>query len=218
MGDQSVPGFFQDGRLVADQFSTSVHGAVTFANQVQNTLDDIKDNTKRLFWWTSTFICVCLGLFLLGQLVRLRRELRTLVQYQEVFRQMWDEDKELERERVDELRRHNDMEEQRRRARAAAQARGGLGGASRGRGGFGTSSQSGWATEGAPYTASSPSPGGEARPSPFGAGLSAALDSAPPPGPDRDEWIRQLASMTLDLRQAQQGQQGQQGEQEDDVY
>ncbi|KAI1144268.1 hypothetical protein F5Y05DRAFT_364163 [Hypoxylon sp. FL0543] len=213
MGDQSVPAFLQDGRFVADQFSTTVQSAVKFANHVQNTLDDIKDNTKKLFWWSSTLVCVCLGLFLLAQLVRVRHELRTLVQYQELFRRMWEEDQELQREKMDELKRRNDLEEQR-RARAAAQARAGAG---RGRGGFvGTSSQGGLSR---PFTPSSPSPGRETRPSPFGPQVDAALDSAPPPGPGRDEWIRELAAVTQQVRRAHSGQQGRvEEEQDDDAY
>ncbi|KAI5855072.1 hypothetical protein GGS23DRAFT_601436 [Durotheca rogersii] len=68
-----------------------------FAVKIENALDEIKFNTRQPTW-ISLAVCICLGLFLLAQLIRLRRDLDTLVRYQELFRRMWDDDKELMRE------------------------------------------------------------------------------------------------------------------------
>ncbi|KAI1413053.1 hypothetical protein F5Y13DRAFT_189854 [Hypoxylon sp. FL1857] len=184
MDNRPVPVFLQDGRNVADQITHSLQGVVNFAANVQGALDEIKDNTKGLYWWSAIFVIICLGLFLLAQLVSLRKELSTLVRYQEIFRGMWNEDKENEVDRADELRRQTDLEERRRRVWAAARARGAGRSPSGGRDGAGG-------------------------PSPFGPAVDAALDSAPPPGPERDEWARRLAALTQEFRRAQQERQEQ---------
>ncbi|KAI0138610.1 hypothetical protein F4776DRAFT_619191 [Hypoxylon sp. NC0597] len=180
--EAATEGLLQDGRSLMDNIAASVRGGAGFANHVQYTLDEISYNTgRKLFWWTSTFITMCLGLFLLAQLVRLGKDLNTLIRYQELFRRMWDEDKEIRQEQVDELRRKNTLREQM-RSRAAAQAKG----------------------SGGSDTSISPTP---RPPGPrFGPGVEAALENAPPPGPERDEWVRRVAEMAQRLRHAQEQQ------------
>ncbi|KAI1099934.1 hypothetical protein F4804DRAFT_320413 [Jackrogersella minutella] len=210
MGARPRHDFLSQEMTITDHFSTSVEGAINFANHVQGSLDDIKGNTKRLFWWTSTLVCICLGLFLLAQLVRLRHEMNTLVQYSALFKRMWEEDKEFEFDRVEEKRRER-LEERRR----AARSRGGPSSSGRGRGRVMPSAQDRLANEGGPYT-STYQPAGRMEPSPFGPQLDAALDSAPPPGPQRDEWVRRLASMTQGLRRDHREQQQGEDEGEDE--
>ncbi|KAI1479564.1 hypothetical protein F4774DRAFT_120043 [Daldinia eschscholtzii] len=188
-----------------DQLSAVLHRTIQYGTHLQNSLDDIKDNTKRLFWWTSILVTICLGLFLLAQLIRLRKELTTLVQYQELFRRMWEEDREIELERVEEQRREKQLEERRKQARYVARSRASstdpprdiqrrtrIGSPRRER-----------AEE--PYAATSP----YQRLSPFGPQVDAALDTAPLQGADRDEWVRRVASMTQGLRRDYYGNQSQ---------
>ncbi|OTA97767.1 hypothetical protein M434DRAFT_7708 [Hypoxylon sp. CO27-5] len=173
--EAAAQGLVQDGRSFMDNFAASVRGGVGFANHIQHTLDDIKYNTgRKLFWWTSTIITICLGLFLLAQLVQLGTYLSTLIQYQEAFRKMWDEDKESRRQQLYELRRQNTLQEEI-RSRVAAARRGGR-------------------------PDISPAP----RPPPLhDPEVNAALDAAPPPGPQRDEWVHRVAQIAQRLRQAQ---------------
>ncbi|OTA60703.1 hypothetical protein K449DRAFT_445978 [Hypoxylon sp. EC38] len=193
--ETAAQGLVQDGRSFMDNFAASVRGGVGFANHIQHTvsgmrkhdlsgersdiicaqLDDIKYNTgRKLFWWTSTIITICLGLFLLAQLVQLGTYLSTLIQYQEAFRKMWDEDKESRRQQLYELRRQNTLQEEI-RSRVATARRGGR-------------------------PDISPAP----RPPPLhDPEVNAALDAAPPPGPQRDEWVHRVAQIAQRLRQAQ---------------
>lgn len=153
-------------------------------------------------------VFISLGLFLLAQLVRLRRELNTLVQYQALFRAMWEQDKRDARIRIMHKRRERAEEQRILRARAAgAVGARGLGG-SGGLGGL--AARASRAAEPKASTSTEGSRRGRER-SPFGAGVDAALDAAPPPGPDRDAWVRTLASMTQGIRRVRQEEQQRRG-------
>ncbi|KAI0850282.1 hypothetical protein F5Y00DRAFT_35918 [Daldinia vernicosa] len=208
MSGQSNIDISYEGKDV-DQLSAAVHGTIKYLTHLQNSLDDVKDNTKGLFWWTSTLVSICLGLFLLSQLIRLRQEVTTLVQYQELFRRMWDEDREIEEERIKEQRQEKRLEEQRRQARSTARGRAGSEFPPRRT--PTASPRRGWATE-EPYAPTSQ----YNRLSPFGAKVDAALNNAPLQEEDRDEWVRRVASMTQDLRRNYYGGQNQEEEEEGD--
>ncbi|KAI1469247.1 uncharacterized protein F4812DRAFT_422510 [Daldinia caldariorum] len=201
-----------------DQLSAVLHSAIQYGTNLQNSLDDIKDNTRRLFWWTSTLVCICLGLFLLGQLLRLRKELIKLVRYQEQFHRMWYEDREIEIERIEEQRRERQLEERRRQARYAARGRASssdVGRDTRRRTPMGSPRLNSMAEE--PYASTSQ----YQRLSPFGSQVNAALDTAPLQGVDRDEWVRKVASMTQGLRREhyEKRSQGEEdGDEEDSIY
>ncbi|KAI1659440.1 hypothetical protein F4813DRAFT_352995 [Daldinia decipiens] len=205
MSGQSNIDISYDGRDVGDQLSAALHSTIKYVTHLQSSLDGIKDNTKQLFWWTSTLVSICLGLFLLAHLIRLRREVTTLVQYQELFRRMWDEDREIEEERINEQRQEKKLEEQRRQARSAARGRAGSEFSRRG------TPRRDWATE-EPYAPTSQ----YHRPSPFGTQVDATLDNAPLQGADRDEWVHRVASMTQGLRRNYYEKQNQVEEDEDD--
>ncbi|KAI1213573.1 uncharacterized protein F4807DRAFT_456917 [Annulohypoxylon truncatum] len=197
MGDRSVHSFLLEEKPIVEQFSNTLHGAVTFAQNVQNSLDDIKDNTKRLFWWSSTLVCICLGLFLLSQLVRLTREMNKLNKYQEVFKNMWQEDKEIETYRWEQEREDRRLEGLRRAAARRNKSK------SPARAHYArTPSNRGVREDAENLRTSEPQPTRGTGPSPFGAKVDDALNSMPPPGPLRDEWIHELASMTQERRQA----------------
>ncbi|KAI8966283.1 hypothetical protein F5Y11DRAFT_365871 [Daldinia sp. FL1419] len=178
------------GSELEDQLSAALRSTIKYANDLQSSLDDVKDNTKRLFWWTSTLVTICLGLFLLAQLVRLRNELTTLIRYQELFRIMWDEDREKEDERIEEQRREKQLEERRRQARLAA--RGKPGGSDIPRK---ASPRADWGAEEQYALASQ-----HRRLSTFGTQADASTDIASLQGADRDEWVRKVASVTQGLR------------------
>ncbi|KAI1781333.1 hypothetical protein F4818DRAFT_451464 [Hypoxylon cercidicola] len=163
MGDVYERASFR-GAEIADHVDATVRGAAHFAINVQDSLDGIRDNTKRLFWWTSTLVYVCIGLFVLAQLVRLRHELHAITQYQELFMRMWDEDRRMERARIEEEKRERQVEERNRRARAAAKyGRGGMAAPTGGRGiAPGIATQHGGA---------------------FSSGVDADFGSVSPPGP-----------------------------------
>ncbi|KAI1762219.1 hypothetical protein GGR53DRAFT_468510 [Hypoxylon sp. FL1150] len=128
MGEVNEYGSFREGDIVGHMDAT-VKSVVHFANNVQDSLDGIRDNTRSLYWWTSVLVGICIGLFVLAQLVRLRHELQTITQYQELFMRMWDDDRRRQEERYEEEKRERQIEERNRRARAAArQYRGGKGG------------------------------------------------------------------------------------------
>ncbi|KAI2623982.1 hypothetical protein GGS26DRAFT_593502 [Hypomontagnella submonticulosa] len=201
MGDQVQHHRMNQAKGIEDPILASIYGALTFADNVQNSLDGIKDNSKPLFWWTSTLVCICLGLFLLAQLIRLRRELAAIGQYQELFRRMWEEDREIKQARVEEKRRERQLFEQNRRAQAAT----------RGRGALGASSGGTRARPPAPeqYNYQKASVRGEAGSPQFGPQGDAAFGAAPPPGPERDA---NLSYMVKGLRQLHvQGQDGEEG-------
>ncbi|KAI1803529.1 hypothetical protein F4811DRAFT_328617 [Daldinia bambusicola] len=218
MSSQSDYDVTYQERGAEDQLSAVLHSAIQYGTNLQNSLDDIRDNTKRLFWWTSTLICICLGLFLLGQLVRLRKELTKLVQYQEHFRQMWDEDREIELERIEAQRRERQLEERRRQARYAARGRASssdVGRDTRRRTPIGSPRLNSMAEE--PYASTSQ----YQRLSPFGSQVDAALNTAPLEGAERDEWVRRVASMTQGLRRnyyEKQSQGEEDGDEEDSIY
>ncbi|KAI1646854.1 uncharacterized protein F4817DRAFT_117737 [Daldinia loculata] len=207
MSGQSNIDISYEGRNIEDQLSAALHGTIKYVTHLQSSvswkkLDDIKDNTKRLFFWTSTLISICLGLFLLAHLIRLRQEVTTLVQYQELFRRMWDEDREIEEERIKEQRQEKKLEERRRQARSAARGRAGSELSRRGT--PMASPRRDWATE-EPYAPASQ----YYKLSPFGSQVDAALDNAPLQGADRDEWVHRVASMTQGLRRNYYGKQNQ---------
>ncbi|XDG01370.1 hypothetical protein ABKA04_000985 [Annulohypoxylon sp. FPYF3050] len=190
MKERSVRDLLFEEKPLVDSFAKTVHGAVVFAHNVQSTLDDIKDNTKQLFWWSSTFVCICLGLFLLAQLTRLHSDMNKMVQYQEVFRRMWEDDKRMDLERIEEERHERLMEGERRASSMRSRSRG-------------PEDDNAYAS-GSGYR-----PTARPGPSPFGPQVDDALDNAPPPGPQRDEWVHELASMTQDRRRAHYQQQHQ---------
>ncbi|KAI1497730.1 hypothetical protein F5X99DRAFT_412798 [Biscogniauxia marginata] len=90
-------GILTRAKVLEDQFVATIETAVGFAVDIRESLDDIRNNTKKLFFWTSTIIVILLGLFILDQIVKLRRQLTTLNQFQSAFHQMWHEDREDER-------------------------------------------------------------------------------------------------------------------------
>ncbi|KAI1092367.1 hypothetical protein F5B19DRAFT_454429 [Rostrohypoxylon terebratum] len=211
MAERSVRDLIFEEKPLVESFAKSVHGAAVLAYNVQNTLDDIKDNTKQLFWWTSTLACICIGLFLIAQLSRLRSDLNRMVQYQEVFRRMWEDDRMLDRERIE--------EERRERSRSRDLRGGVLRTRSRGKGkrpARPTSYGGGIDDDNAYASGSGYQPTARPGPSPFGRQVDDALDSAPPAGPMRDEWVRQLASMTQERRRAHYEQQQPQVEELED--
>ncbi|KAI5926495.1 hypothetical protein F4810DRAFT_654641 [Camillea tinctor] len=98
MGSQDLEnGIVTQAKALEGQFVTVVQSALEFAVEVKDTVDTIKDNTKKLFFWTSTLVIICLGMFILDQLVKLRHQLVSLNEYQGVFYNMWQEYKEEER-------------------------------------------------------------------------------------------------------------------------
>ncbi|KAI0122532.1 hypothetical protein F4814DRAFT_212375 [Daldinia grandis] len=209
MNGQSNVDISYEGRDVEDQLSAALHGTIKYVTRLQGSLDDIKDNTKRLFWWTSTFVSICLGLFLLAHLIRLRQEVTTLVQYQELFRRMWDEDREIEQERIEKQIQEKKLEERRRQARSAARGRAG---SEFSRKGTPTAApRRDWATEESYAPASQ-----YHKISPFASQVDAALDNAPLQEADRDEWIRRVASMTQGLRRDYYGNPNREEEEDDD--
>ncbi|KAI1439604.1 hypothetical protein F5Y02DRAFT_425349 [Annulohypoxylon stygium] len=213
MKERSVRDLLFEEKPLVDSFAKTVHGAVVFAHNVQSTLDDIKDNTKQLFWWSSTLMCICIGLFLLAQLARLRSDMNKMVQYQEVFRRMWEDDKQMDLERIEEERRERIEERERRASSMRSRSRGpGMGR----RMATPTSYGGGIGDENAFVSGSGYRPTARPGPSPFGPQVDDALDNAPPPGPQRDEWVHELASMTQDRRRAHYQQQHQVEEIEDD--
>ncbi|KAI0882051.1 uncharacterized protein GGS22DRAFT_191782 [Annulohypoxylon maeteangense] len=198
MGDRSVRNLLFEEKSIVEQLTNTVHGAVGFAHNVQTTLDDIKDNTKRLFWWSSTFVVICVGLFLLGQLVRLHSQMSRMVQYQEIFRRMWEEDRILKHERLEEEKRERG---QRRIAARRNKASAPIAPPRRyGRQDDEESHASGY------------------RQSPFRAEVDDALDAVPPSGPQRDEWIRALADMTQESRRAHYQQQQEDDDEEEEIW
>ncbi|KAI0602929.1 hypothetical protein F4775DRAFT_587460 [Biscogniauxia sp. FL1348] len=90
-------GIITQAKVIEAQLVTVVQNTLEFAIDVKESVDAIKDNTKKLFFWTSTLVVICLGLFILDQLVKLRRQLTTLNEYQSAFYGMWQEDKQEER-------------------------------------------------------------------------------------------------------------------------
>ncbi|XXG96855.1 hypothetical protein Hte_003146 [Hypoxylon texense] len=118
------------GSDVVGHVDATMKSVANYANNLQDSLDGLRDNTKSLYWWTSTLVCITLGLFLLAQLVRLRHELQTVNQYQELFLRMWEDDRRTEQARIEEERRARAEQEKRtkqledynRKARAAARA------------------------------------------------------------------------------------------------
>ncbi|KAI1452475.1 hypothetical protein F4805DRAFT_447385 [Annulohypoxylon moriforme] len=125
--------------------------------------------------------------------------MRRMVQYQEVFQRMWEEDKMIEQEKIEEERRERRIEAQRRTAAARRNKSRGPTGPIRAP----TASSYGRRTDDEDFpTTSAYRPTRRPGASPFGPEVDDALDTMPPSGPQRDEWIRTLASMTQEQRQA----------------
>ncbi|KAI0013547.1 hypothetical protein F4779DRAFT_562160 [Xylariaceae sp. FL0662B] len=203
--ESSQYNLFLQGKALEQQFAQTVDSAVNFGVYIQSTLDEIKSNTRTLFWWTSIAVLIVLGLFIVGQLARLRRELITLNTYQNTFKGMWDEDRRFEMEQLDEQRRYREGKEIERRNREAREfqrqrersGRGGAGNSFRGRGGIG-----GLTT-----------PHEGRRPMSFGAGtgVDGLLGSLPPRGSQElQDLLASVARETQRQRQRQQQRQHQQ--------
>ncbi|KAI1384804.1 uncharacterized protein F4822DRAFT_373753 [Hypoxylon trugodes] len=89
----------RDGRILEDSLASAIFDTVRWAVDIQESLEDVRGNTRKLFWWSSIFVVVCIGLFIVASLVRLGSSIDKMIQYQELFRRMWDEDKERARRR-----------------------------------------------------------------------------------------------------------------------
>ncbi|KAI0480732.1 hypothetical protein GGR56DRAFT_687988 [Xylariaceae sp. FL0804] len=72
----------------------SVHHGVEVITHIGATLDGIQYNTSRLLFWTAIAVATVIGLFLIHQLAKLRREIETLNVWQQNFYRMWQEDRE----------------------------------------------------------------------------------------------------------------------------
>ncbi|KAI1085508.1 hypothetical protein F5B20DRAFT_575021 [Whalleya microplaca] len=220
--------FFLQGKALEQQFSHTVDAAINFGLYIQATLDDIKYNTKTLFWWTSITVLIVIGLFIIGQLVRLRHELVILNRHQDTFKGMWDEDRALELNRLDEQRRnwHNNKsnraaqhlaELERRRARETDFDRGddGIGG---------DSSENLFRRREVTGSPSSEIEDRESIPGPLpsGGGLDELLDAIPPLGsPEYEEFLNSVLRETrrqrgMGDRQRQQSQIYEEEQEEDD--
>ncbi|KAI2613273.1 hypothetical protein GGR54DRAFT_330930 [Hypoxylon sp. NC1633] len=99
-------------RSLEDQISTTVASL----QSIEDSLDVIKDNTMQVFWWLFVLVWAVLGLLIFTQLVRLRNDMIALVQHQELFRKMWDEEREEEKKRREEEKAERREEEKREKA------------------------------------------------------------------------------------------------------
>ncbi|CAJ2505883.1 Uu.00g000130.m01.CDS01 [Anthostomella pinea] len=93
-----------EAKAFEQRLGSTVQAGVSFALDTVAKLDGIKAategiqyNTKQLFFWTSTIIISFAALFLIDQLVRLKRQLQTLNEYQATFQAFWEQDREDER-------------------------------------------------------------------------------------------------------------------------
>ncbi|OTB01416.1 hypothetical protein M426DRAFT_14577 [Hypoxylon sp. CI-4A] len=165
---------------VVGDFSTTVDGIVKYANHISSSLEDIKEGTKGLQWWTSMALAACLGLYFMYSFSRVRSELSVNNHYQALFRQMWEEDRATQDNHEAWMRRSHehqrDLLDETTQTIREIHATYLANRAARGKGHRG----------GLAPAQSSRYP---------------SLTSSMPPGPERDEWIAKMERMADRLRQ-----------------
>ncbi|KAI1360530.1 hypothetical protein F5Y08DRAFT_317171 [Xylaria arbuscula] len=99
----------KNGVVLEDKMASMVQIFIEVAAELGSSLAQLERNTREIFWWTSWAIVVALGLFILHSLVRIRAQLRKLNTYQDVFHQMWLEDRASdEKDRNERRERHKE--------------------------------------------------------------------------------------------------------------